>query len=62
MAQRGSSVFTAFGAAVALAGFDKLIGQRGYERMFAHLNWSDDQVRAASVAEVAGGLDRKSVV
>ena len=51
-----SSLYPVLGAAVALAGFDKLAGQRGYERMFGHLDWSRDQVRAAAVAECAGGL------
>ena len=51
-----SYLFPALGAAVALAGIDKLVGQRGYARMFGHLGWSDDQMRAAAVAEVMGGL------
>ena len=51
-----SYLFPALGAAVALAGFDKLAGERGYRRMFGHLDWSPDQARAAAVAECAGGL------
>ena len=45
-----SYLFPALGAAVALAGIDKLVGQRGY------VGWSDGQMRAAAAAEVAGGL------
>lgn len=49
-------VYPTFGGAVALAGLDKLVGQRGYERMFGHLGWSEAEMRAAAAAEVAGGL------
>lgn len=49
-------LFSALGGAIALAGLDKLAGLRGYERMFGHLDWTEDQMRAAAVAEVAGGL------
>ena len=51
-----SYLYPALGAAIALAGFDKLSGQRSYRRMFGHLDWTQDQVRAAAVAECAGGL------
>ena len=51
-----SYVFPVAGAAVALAGGDKLAGQRGYDRMFRHLGWSRTAVLAAATAEAAGGL------
>ncbi len=44
------------GGAIALAGADKLVGNRGYKGMFRHLGWSDNQMEAAAIAEVAGGL------
>lgn len=44
------------GAAVALAGADKLFGNRAYAGMFRHLGWSDGEMQAAATAEVAGGL------
>ena len=43
------------GAAVAVAGADKLMGNRGYAGMFDHLGWSDDEMQAAAAAEVIGG-------
>ncbi len=49
-------VFPVLGAAIALAGADKLAGQRGYESMFHHLGWSRGNVRAVAAAETAGGL------
>ena len=51
-----SYFFAALGAAIALAGGDKLIGMRGYKDMFRGLGWSDSNMRAAAAAEVAGGL------
>lgn len=51
-----SYVYPALGFAIALAGLDKIVGQRGYERMFGHLDWTEGEMRAAAVAEVAGGL------
>ncbi len=51
-----SYLYPALGAAIALAGFDKLLGLRGYERMFGHLGWTDGQIRAVAAAEMAGGL------
>ncbi len=51
-----SYVYPTFGGAVALAGLDKLFGQRGYERMFGHLGWSEAEMRTAAAAELAGGL------
>ena len=51
-----SYVYPALGFAIALAGLDKIVGQRGYERMFGHLDWTEGEMRAAAAAEVAGGL------
>lgn len=51
-----SYFFPAMGAAVALAGGDKLAGVRGYRGMFLHLGWSRETMRATAAAEVAGGL------
>ncbi|WP_158747478.1 DoxX family protein [Acidisphaera sp. L21] len=45
-----------FGGAVAVAGADKLTGNKGYARMFRHLEWSDNAMRAAAIAETAGGV------
>lgn len=44
------------GGAIALAGADKLTGDCGYVGMFRHLGWSESQMQAAAVTEVAGGL------
>lgn len=55
MARIGSSFFTVLGAAFAVAGADKIIGDRGYARMFNHLGWSRNGLRAVAVAEMAGG-------
>ncbi len=49
-------LYPILGGAVALAGLDKLVGQRGYERMFGHLGWTEAQMRSVAMAEVAGGL------
>lgn len=43
------------GAAIAVAGADKLVGNRGYATMFKNLGWSEDAMRAAAAAEVIGG-------
>ncbi len=51
-----SYLYPTLGFAIALAGLDKLVGQRGYARMFGHLDWSQGEMRAAAAAEVAGGL------
>ena len=55
MARIGSSFFTVLGAAFAVAGADKIIGNRGYARMFDHLGWSRGGLRAVALAEMAGG-------
>jgi hypothetical protein len=44
------------GGSIALAGVDKLMGDRAYEGMFAQLGWSEDQMRKLALAEVLGGL------
>jgi hypothetical protein len=51
-----SYIFPALGAAVALAGSDKLAGIRSYDGMFRHLGWSRDAMQLVAVAELAGGL------
>jgi uncharacterized membrane protein YphA (DoxX/SURF4 family) len=51
-----SNLFPALGAAVALAGGDKLAGMRGYDGMFDHLGWSREDMRLAAIAELAGGI------
>ena len=50
-----ASLFPVLGTAVAVAGADKLVGNRGYAGMFRHLGWSDEGVRAAAIAETVGG-------
>ena len=47
--------FPALGAAFLVAGADKIIGNRGYSRMFRHLGWSGTSKRVVAVAEMAGG-------
>ena len=44
------------GASIALAGADKLLGDRAYKDMFSQLGWSQDQMRQVAGAEVLGGL------
>ena len=51
-----SYFFPIVGAAVAIAGGDKLDGSGGYERMFQHLGWSPASKQSAALAEVVGGL------
>ena len=51
-----SYFFPALGAAVALAGGDKLVDVRGYQGMFQHLGWSRANMQTAALAECAGGL------
>jgi hypothetical protein len=50
------ALFPIFGAAVALAGGDKLAGDRAYAGMFRHLGWSRGDMRAIAATELAGGL------
>jgi hypothetical protein len=51
-----SLLFPTVGAAVALAGSDKLAGDRSYRKLFHHLGWSQGDMRLAAYAEVLGGL------
>jgi hypothetical protein len=51
-----STIIPLAGGAIALAGADKLAGNRGCRRMFRHLGWSDRNMQAAALAETAGGL------
>lgn len=51
-----ATLFPILGASIALAGLDKLVGQRGYRQLFGHLDWSEDGMRAVALAELAGGL------
>ena len=49
-------LFPAIGVAVAVAGGDKLAGNKDYSTMFRILGWSEFDMKAAATAEVAGGL------
>lgn len=49
-------IYKLLGAAFALAGADKLMGDEGYEEMFDELGWSDAEMRLAAMAEIAGGV------
>lgn len=51
-----SYLYPALGAAIATAGGDKIAGNRGYRRMFRHLGLSKDEMKAAAIAEILGGL------
>ena len=51
-----SSLFPALGASVAMAGADKLSGNRGYANLFRHLGWSKGDMQAAAAAEFIGGI------
>ncbi len=44
------------GAGVAVAGADKLLGDRAYEGMFRHLGWTQAQMRQVAAAELLGGM------
>lgn len=48
-------IYPLLGAAFAVAGADKMGGDKGYEEMFRHLGWSRDGMRAVAAAEMAGG-------
>ena len=50
------TLFPIAGAAVAVAGADKLVGNRDYAGMFRHLGWSESEMQAAAIAEVTGGV------
>jgi hypothetical protein len=49
-------VYPTLGAAVAVAGADKLGGLRSYRRLFRHLGWSRGQMQSLAAAEAVGGL------
>ena len=51
-----ATLFPVLGSAVALAGADKLAGNKGYTGMFRHLGWTGEQMRAAALAETTGGI------
>ena len=51
-----ASLYPILGGAVAVAGGDKLYGNRAYRRMFRHLDWSESEMQAAAAAEIVGGL------
>ncbi len=51
-----SLIYPAAGAAIAVAGGDKLAGEGSYRRMFRGLGWSQSDMRSLAAAEVAGGL------
>ena len=51
-----ADLYPVAGAAIALAGADKLVGNRGYRGLFRHLGWSRREMEAAASAEVVGGL------
>lgn len=50
-----ANLYPIIGAAVALAGGDKLAGNKDYASMFRGLGWSKFDMQAAAAAEVAGG-------
>ena len=50
-----SLLFPSIGVAVAIAGGDKLAGNKDYKSMFQGLGWSKVDMQAAAAAEVAGG-------
>jgi len=51
-----SLLFPTVGAVVAIAGSDKLYGDRAYAGMFKHLGWSRGDMQAVASAELVGGL------
>ncbi len=50
------SLYPLLGLAVAMAGYDKLSGDRAYRQVFRELDWSESEMQAAAAAEVAGGI------
>lgn len=57
MARRASTLFRLLGLGFAVAGGDKLIGDKGYRRLFRrHWGWSEDAMRLTGLAELVGGL------
>lgn len=54
---RGTGVLVALvGLGMAVAGLDKLAGDRSYRRLYRHWGWSRQEMRMAGAAEVAGGV------
>lgn len=49
-------IYALLGAAFAVAGADKLVGNEDYEEMFEDLGWSPEGMKAVAAAEIAGGL------
>lgn len=44
------------GVSIAVAGADKLLGDRAYKRLFKDLGWSQADMQKVGGAEVLGGL------
>ena len=55
MSQR-SFWYPLLGLGFAIAGADKLMGQRGYRQMFRDWGWSPESRRLLGAAEFAGGV------
>ncbi len=51
-----ANIFPYIGTAVAIAGGDKLAGDKSYLGLFRHLGWSRGDMKIAAGAELAGGL------
>lgn len=50
-----SIIYPALGAAIAVAGGDKLAGEGSYKHMFRGLGWSQSDMQLAALVEVVGG-------
>lgn len=48
--------FPLLGLGFAVAGADKLLGLRGYERLFARWGWRETGLRVVGAAEFLGGV------
>ncbi len=54
---RGAGLLVSLvGLGMAVAGADKLAGDRMYRRLYRHWGWSPHEMRMAGAAELAGGL------
>ena len=53
---RRSYLFPLLGLSFIVAGADKLLGNQSYERLFKHLDFSEDEMRLVATGEVAGGV------
>ncbi len=49
-------IYALLGAAFAVAGADKLSGDKNYDELFRDLGWSREGMGAVAAAEIAGGL------